>query len=325
MEQVEIPPSLTFDIVIGMPVYNAANFVEQSIRSILKQTHRDFIVLILDNASTDATKQICEDFAASEERVFYSRNPQNIGALQNFERVRQIAPASEFFRWQAHDDLVAPDYLEKTIAALRTDPDAVLAHCHSASIDEHGQVGAEIADHGHMLASSSPATRLAAFSIRKSRCLEFFGVYRRKVLDSMGPVGIYHSSDQAFLSEIAIMGKVIVVDETLFFNRDHENQASRQTTADKDSLLQLHAPVERKRGKITRFRLHGAIMAAWWRHRRRLGLWRWLRCLPSAIASPFAWPEPRLLMADLMYTIHPRLHKVASGTYRAIFRPPKRF
>ena len=50
-------------ISVGMPVYNAERYLAQAIDSVLGQTCADFELVISDNASTDATATICEEYA----------------------------------------------------------------------------------------------------------------------------------------------------------------------------------------------------------------------------------------------------------------------
>ena len=79
-------------ISVGMPVYNGEQYLESAIRAVLDQTCEDLELIISDNASTDRTAQICNDFAARDSRVRFSRNPDNIGAARNYNRVFELAP-----------------------------------------------------------------------------------------------------------------------------------------------------------------------------------------------------------------------------------------
>jgi len=72
-------------VSIGLPVYNGENYLAKTIRSILGQTYTDFELIICDNASTDGTQQICEEFARSDPRVRYARNERNLGAGPNYD------------------------------------------------------------------------------------------------------------------------------------------------------------------------------------------------------------------------------------------------
>ena len=104
-------------VSIGMPVYNGAQYIREALDSLLGQTFTDFELIISDNASTDDTQAICEEYAARDNRITYSRQSANIGAAANFQFVLDKAKA-EIFMWAAHDDLWAGDYLERAVPLL---------------------------------------------------------------------------------------------------------------------------------------------------------------------------------------------------------------
>ena len=61
-------------VSVGLPVYNGDRYLRTSIESILAQTYSDFEFIIVDNASTDSTEQICREYAAADKRLTYYRN-----------------------------------------------------------------------------------------------------------------------------------------------------------------------------------------------------------------------------------------------------------
>ena len=106
---------------LGIPVYNGAAYLAQLFDCLRGQTLTDYEAIISDNASTDATEQICRRVAAADPRFRYQRNARNIGAAPNFNRVFEQA-TGQYFKWTAHDDLLAPTYLERCVAVLDDDP-----------------------------------------------------------------------------------------------------------------------------------------------------------------------------------------------------------
>lgn len=114
------------EVTVGVPVYNGADLIAESLDCLVNQTFRDIEILIFDNASTDATQQIVEGFAARDSRIRYVRRPANLGAIQNFIDPLDQA-TSPYFMWRAHDDLSSPDYIEKLLAGLKRNPGAKLA------------------------------------------------------------------------------------------------------------------------------------------------------------------------------------------------------
>ena len=74
-------------ISIGMPVYNGESYLAQALDCFLVQTFDDFEILISDNASTDRTGEIAEDYASCDPRVRYFRQDRNIGAGPNHNQI----------------------------------------------------------------------------------------------------------------------------------------------------------------------------------------------------------------------------------------------
>ena len=87
-----------------MPVYNGQRFIRATLDSLLAQTFADFELIICDNASTDATEQICREYAERDARVRYHRNDRNLGPAPNYNRCFELS-RGELFKWSAADDL----------------------------------------------------------------------------------------------------------------------------------------------------------------------------------------------------------------------------
>ena len=83
-------------IVIGMPVYNASEFLHNSITSLLNQSYKNFILIISDNGSTDDTKLICEQFVNQDKRIKYIHHKINRGYVWNFNFLLNQADSKYF-------------------------------------------------------------------------------------------------------------------------------------------------------------------------------------------------------------------------------------
>lgn len=113
-------------VTVGVPVFNGAVLIEGCLRHLASQTYRDFEVVISDNASTDGTTQICEDFARSDTRFRVVRQAVTSTAMQNFLDVRRQAQ-SPLFMWRAFDDLSSPNFIEALVAVHDAQPGIALA------------------------------------------------------------------------------------------------------------------------------------------------------------------------------------------------------
>src|SRR4051794_21589581 len=110
-------PTLT----IGLPVFNGARFVQETIDSVLAQTFTDFELLISDNASTDETEAIARSAADGDGRITYRRNEVNVGLARNLNLLVPLA-TGRLFKWAAADDVLRPTYLERCVATIDADP-----------------------------------------------------------------------------------------------------------------------------------------------------------------------------------------------------------
>ena len=124
-------------VTIGVPVYNGEAFLAEALDALVWQTYQNLEILISDNASTDDTEGIARSFANADSRIRYERLPSNIGPVLNFNRLVHLA-RGDYFKWAAHDDLHAPDYIERCVARLEERTDAVLCQSRVRIIDAAG-------------------------------------------------------------------------------------------------------------------------------------------------------------------------------------------
>ncbi|MDY7022728.1 MAG: glycosyltransferase family 2 protein [Cyanobacteriota bacterium] len=212
-------------VVVGLPVYNGENYLRPAIESILAQTLTDFILIISDNASTDATEEICREFAAFDSRVVYYRQKENIGAAPNFNFVYQPG-AAPYFKWAAHDDILEPEYLRQCVELLDRDPKLAVAHCLSYRIDHQGQIYGTH-DNDLPLNGSSPNERFWRI-LWAYHFTEIFGVMRTDLLSQTQLHGSYVGSDRNLMAEMLLLGDMGYVEDRLFLHRLHKASYMRK-------------------------------------------------------------------------------------------------
>lgn len=206
-------------VSIGMPVYNGESFIAEAIESILKQTYRDFELIISDNASTDNTEDICKAYATKDQRISYSRNDQNLGPAANYNRVYELS-SGEYFKWASHDDLCDPEFLQECVNVLDRDASVVLCYSQLLDIDEHGN---RIGERCPVVNTDStrPHERFRSLIRRDSICDAVFGVIRANVLRKTALIRSYPDCDRVLLSELGLHGRLYQIPEHLFFRRQH--------------------------------------------------------------------------------------------------------
>ncbi len=120
---------MTPQISILMAAYNAADFIEQAIESVLAQTFRDWELIVSDNASTDGTADIVARLAAQDERIRLFCNETNVGAEKNFNLCYQRTdPHSPYFIMLPADDWWLPEALERLWQTASANPDVAVTY-----------------------------------------------------------------------------------------------------------------------------------------------------------------------------------------------------
>ncbi|HEY4571362.1 MAG TPA: glycosyltransferase [Kribbella sp.] len=211
-------------LTVGLPVYNGEKYLVESLEALLGQSYGDFRLVISDNASTDATEEICREYLARDPRISYFRQPVNIGATPNHNWCFEHSD-TELFKWASYDDLYGGDLLARCVEALDADPHLVLAHAYQAIIDGNGDIVLEV---DYPLDTANPHApdrfRSLLFDVGGD---DFYGVMRSDILRRTPLNGSYHHSDRTIMAELALYGRFHQVPELLFFRRDHPDRAER--------------------------------------------------------------------------------------------------
>ncbi len=124
-------------VSIGFAVYNGERYIRQALDSLIAQDYENIELIISDNASSDATKDICEEYARIDKRIKYSRNLSNLGAGANGIKVLEMAHG-EFFMWAGHDDIWDKSYISKCVSMMQEHPQSVMCCSEINFIDSKG-------------------------------------------------------------------------------------------------------------------------------------------------------------------------------------------
>jgi hypothetical protein len=126
-------------ISVILPVHNGANYLRESIDSVLHQSFRDFDLHVLDDGSTDESPDIAKEYAARDGRVRYTRNPGRFGLYRTLNRGCREA-TSEWVRLWAHDDHMTSNCLEKFATFVTEYPTVGMVYCDFKDMDEWGKL-----------------------------------------------------------------------------------------------------------------------------------------------------------------------------------------
>ena len=100
------------EVTVGIPTYNRSQLLKRSIASVLRQSYRDFKLIVSDNASDDDTASVVASFR--DPRLVYRPLERNIGRAGNFNRLIDLAE-TEFVVLMGDDDQLRPEHLSCTV------------------------------------------------------------------------------------------------------------------------------------------------------------------------------------------------------------------
>ena len=113
-------------VVALLPAWNSATFIEPTLESLAAQTYGNLEVLISDDASSDATAELCTCFAAGRPQFRLMHQARRQGWIGNVNALLREARADYLF-FAFHDDPLKPTYVASLVEALEGNPRAVLA------------------------------------------------------------------------------------------------------------------------------------------------------------------------------------------------------
>lgn len=120
-------------VSIITPSYNTANFIGETIESVLNQTYTNWEMIIVDDCSPDNTDEVVSAYL-SDSRIKYIKNEKNSGAAVSRNRALREAKG-KWIAFLDSDDLWTPDKLEKQIAFMK-DNGYSFSYTNYSQIDE---------------------------------------------------------------------------------------------------------------------------------------------------------------------------------------------
>jgi polysaccharide pyruvyl transferase WcaK-like protein/glycosyltransferase involved in cell wall biosynthesis len=200
-----------------MPIYNSERYLRQSLDSVLAQTLADFELIISDNGSTDATADICAEYAERDGRIRYIRQKKNIGAPRNWNAVL-IEAKGKYFKWASGNDNCAPESLALSVKRMEREPDIVLCYGRTELIDNEGN-SLGIYQDDLDVGESSPSERF--MKILKGMMLNNAqqGVARTSELRRTGLDRLYPGGDIPLMAELALYGRMILLPQVTLYRR----------------------------------------------------------------------------------------------------------
>jgi glycosyltransferase involved in cell wall biosynthesis len=296
-------------VSVVLPTYNHLRFLPQAVDSVCRQTFGDFELIIVNDGSTDGTREYLDGLRDARLRIVHQDNKRLPEALNAGFR----AARGELLTWVSADNYCAPTFLETLVAALDAHPGAGFACSAHAWIDEAGRVTGICRDQDlsyHKLLASNPG--IASFLYRRA-CQERVGLY---------DPGMEGAEDWDYWLRLREHFEPVYVPAVLVYYRRHEDALTRRIPEKiRESSRRVFQKAWRRRSDVEIQELYPTIELC--RDRQTAEFHAFLDFGTALLRSPFADPEVARRMLDTAATLRPdcvEVHAnraVASGRCRA--------
>lgn len=163
-------------ITVLISVYNGEKYLREAIESILGQTFSDFEFLIINDASTDSSREII--LSCKDSRIKLIDNEINLGLTKSLNKGLKLAQGEYVARMDA-DDVSLPSRLEKQVEFLENNPEIGVLGCRCHIIDGSDRiVGMTWNPRGHR--------QIMSRILSENQMIHSSIIYRRRLLEELG-------------------------------------------------------------------------------------------------------------------------------------------
>jgi len=208
-------------VSVGIPTFNRAKGLNNTINCIINQTYKNLEIIISDNFSPNNDSiDVVKDFQINDNRIIFYRQEKNIGSIANFHFVLNKSNG-KYFMWASDDDSWDKTFIEKNLRKLQNNNNSVV----SMSGFERGFNNGKIYDQFNYTGKNNPEFKqlkslLIAIYTDQYKYLKynnyFFGLYRSNVLKETMNENYRWGNERDLVYRMAFKGQFLYVGEILF-------------------------------------------------------------------------------------------------------------
>ena len=122
-------------VSIVIPAFNASNFITETLKSVFRQTYKDYEVIVVDDGSTDDTKEVLDPFMDRIRYIYQSNSggpakPRNVGICN---------AKGKYISLHDSDDVMLPEKIERAVEFLEAQPSLGMVFTNFTKIKENGE------------------------------------------------------------------------------------------------------------------------------------------------------------------------------------------
>jgi glycosyltransferase involved in cell wall biosynthesis len=207
--------------VVGVPIRDHVDHLPQALETLLAQTEREYVVVVVDDSDSDEPGRLVRAVAAGDPRVNYHRNERRLGLVGNWRRAftlaRAAAPGAPYFAWGSDHDVWEPRWLAALCGELDERPTAVLAYSLNDAISESGD---SVRPPWRFATGGEDASARFVHVLRRMVAGDMvYGLFRAAALEACGVLRDVLMPDRLLLAELSLHGEFRQVPELLWHRR----------------------------------------------------------------------------------------------------------
>jgi glycosyltransferase involved in cell wall biosynthesis len=205
-------------VTIVLPVHNGERYLGSSMQSCLEQTYRNLELIIVDDASTDATPDIIKSYAALDSRVVTVRHDINKGLPTALNTGFSLA-SGQYLTWTSHDNLYRVTAIAEMVHVLETEHNLGMVHANYSDINDEGELLGQSVWVGY-----SPDTLV--WTNIMGPCF----LYRREVYETIGEYdpSLILAEDYDYWFRVSQHFSIGFLDKDLYLYRRHDDSLTSQ-------------------------------------------------------------------------------------------------
>lgn len=218
-------------VSIIMPAYNAEQYINQSIESVLKQTYFEWELIIIDDASTDSTSKIISKWCVLDSRIRTIKNSINCGLGYTTNIGLQSANGA-FIAKLDSDDFAEKDWLSTRIEFLNNNLEINAVSGSRILVNEKGELIRKLYE--------DASINICSFKIMFGNCIVHPGiVFRNSKL--LFYKNIRYFEDWSLWGNPYFKNKILMLNDHLINYRIHQNNTSKSVNYNNEFTFQIHS------------------------------------------------------------------------------------
>jgi len=213
-------------VSVALCTYNGQKYIEEQMNSLLLQTRLPDEIVICDDFSTDGTFDIVSGFSKSSASITVYRNPANVGPTLNFERAIKLCSGDIIFL-SDQDDIWMSDKIEVMLNEFKKDPDIGMVFGNAYVVDERLRtIGTlwEMLDFSQKEKEAFISGKAIDILAKRNFVTGMAMAVRRSALKDTFPFARLWVHDEWIAIIVACQSKVVLLNRTVVFYRQHSNQ-----------------------------------------------------------------------------------------------------